>query len=119
MKTEDRVRGQWPEILRRLGVDTRFLRNRHGPCPVCGGKDRYRFSDKNGEGWHYCNQCGAGPGIVLLKKLHGWDHATACKAVDEILDGRDFAHKRPLPPPQAKPPPTAWEALEAEWEASL
>ena len=68
-----------------LGVAPTYLRNRHGPCPICGGKDRFRYDDKNGDGTYFCNQCGAGTGIILVRRLHGWDHATACNAVDEII----------------------------------
>lgn len=82
--TVERARGRWPEILSKLGVEERFLSKRQGPCPMCGGKTRFRFDDKN-EGWFYCNACGPGPGIVLLRKLHGWDHATACREVDRII----------------------------------
>src|SRR5690348_13963485 len=57
--TVDRARGRWREILPCLGVETRYLTNKHGPCPLCGGKDRFRFDDKNGDGTYYCNQCGA------------------------------------------------------------
>ena len=35
----------WPEILVGLGIDPQFLVRRHGPCPACGGKDRFRFDD--------------------------------------------------------------------------
>jgi putative DNA primase/helicase len=55
---------------------------------MCGGKTRFRFDDKDGDGWFYCNHCGAGTGMVLLRKLHGWDYATACRHVDDII-GRD------------------------------
>jgi putative DNA primase/helicase len=83
--TVERARGRWTEILPQLGVAVTHLRNRHGPCPICGGKDRFRFDDKNGDGTYFCNQCGAGTGIILLRKLHGWDYATACRHVDEII----------------------------------
>jgi putative DNA primase/helicase len=87
-RTEERAHGRWPGILRELGVDARFLQlERKGPCPVCGGRDRFRFSDKKGDGWSYCQRCGPGPGIVLLRRLHGWDHARACAEVDRVLDG--------------------------------
>ncbi|MPZ31201.1 MAG: hypothetical protein GEV13_09435 [Rhodospirillales bacterium] len=97
MTTVERARGRWREILLQLGVEERFLSKRQGPCPLCAGKTRFRFDDKDGAGWFYCNQCGAGTGIILLRKLHGWDHASACKAVDEII-GRG-------PPPPVKPTP--------------
>jgi putative DNA primase/helicase len=83
--TIERARGRWREVLLHLGVGARFLVNKHGPCPLCGGKDRFRFDDKDGTGSYICNQCGAGVGIILLRKLHGWDHATACREVDAII----------------------------------
>ena len=30
--TIERARGRWREILPQLGVETRFLVNKHGPC---------------------------------------------------------------------------------------
>jgi putative DNA primase/helicase len=84
-ETIARATGRWREILPRLGIETRFLVNRHGPCPLCGGKDRFRFDDKNGEGTYYCNGCGAGAGLILLRKFHGWDFARACQEVDKII----------------------------------
>jgi putative DNA primase/helicase len=80
-----RAQHRWREILPRLGIDTRFLQNKHGPCPLCGGKDRYRFDDRDGSGSYYCNQCGPGPGLLLVRKLRGWDHKTACGEIDRII----------------------------------
>jgi len=85
LDTVERARGRWREILPQLGIETRFLTNRHGPCPICGGRDRYRFDDRDGTGSFYCNQCGPGAGILLVRRLHGWDHRTACEAVDRII----------------------------------
>jgi putative DNA primase/helicase len=95
MSTIERATGRWREILPQLGIETRFLVNRHGPCPLCGGTDRFRWDDRDGTGSYYCNQCGPGPGILLVRKLRGWDHATACRAIDDII-GRD-------PPPGREP----------------
>ena len=83
--TVERARGRWRDILPLLGVDPRFLVNRHGPCPLCGGRDRYRFDDRDGSGSYYCNQCGAGDGVVLLRKLHNWSFREAADAVDEVI----------------------------------
>ena len=47
-----------------------------------------RFDDRDGSGSYYCNQCGPGPGIMLVRKLHGWDHATACGEIDRLI-GKD------------------------------
>ncbi len=52
MKYEDLrelCRGRWPSIFHSLGINFR-MDGKHGPCPFCGGKDRFRFSDKDGYG---------------------------------------------------------------------
>lgn len=72
-----RIGDQWPSILQQLGIAPEFLVNRHGPCPACGGSDRYRFDNKGGRGGFYCNKCGAGDGYALLMKVHHWDFRTA------------------------------------------
>lgn len=63
--------GRWHGILPQLGVNPRFLSGKQGPCPICGGKDRYRFDNKEGRGTWYCNRCGAGDGFLLIAKLRG------------------------------------------------
>jgi putative DNA primase/helicase len=95
-ETIERARHRWREILPQLGIDTRFLTKKHGPCPLCGGKDRFRFDDKDGEGTYYCGQCGAGAGIILIRKKHGWNFKTACDAIDKIL-----GEVRPIERPEA------------------
>ncbi len=75
--------GRWVEILTHFGVAREFLTKRHGPCPACGGKDRFRFDNKNGSGSFFCNQCGAGDGFKLLQVVHGY---TASKALHEVAD---------------------------------
>ena len=97
MNTIERARGRWKEILPRLGIEPGFLVNKHGPCPLCGGKDRFRFDDIDGSGSYFC-RCGPGVGIILVRKRHDWDHRTACDAVDEIIGDGPTA-----PPPPASP----------------
>lgn len=62
--------GNWPELLAAVGIDTPS-RGKHGPCPVCGGGDRFRLDDKGGRGTWICNQCGAGDGLDLVSKVTG------------------------------------------------
>lgn len=97
MNTIERAHGRWREILPQLGIETRYLQNRHGPCPLCGGRDRFRFDDKEGTGSYYCNQCGAGVGMILVRKLKGWDHKTACQEIDKII-GDGFRPKAAAAP---------------------
>jgi len=79
-----RAKGNWRSILRELGIPDRLLTGKHQPCPFCGGKDRFRFTDKNQDGLYYCSQCGTGNGITFLRKFHGWDFRTAATNIDNI-----------------------------------
>ena len=85
MKTTDAAQGKWMGVLMHFGIEAEYLRNRHGPCPLCGGKDRFRFDDKGGNGTWYCNACGSGTGISLLMEFKGWDFRTAASEVDAVI----------------------------------
>lgn len=99
LSTIERARCRWHEILPALGIAANFLRNKHGPCPMCGGRDRFRFDNRHGEGTFYCNGCGAGTGVILLRRVHGWTHRQACDEIDRIIgtDARPLAPMRPEP----------------------
>ena len=64
------AQGRWRDILGQHGVLVPPT-NRHGSCPHCGGKDRFRFDDKEGRGTWFCNQCGSGDGPDLLARCLG------------------------------------------------
>lgn len=85
MKTADRARGKWRGILMALGVDQRFLTGKHGPCPFCEGRDRFRWDNDKGSGSFICSQCGAGDGFEFLKRLKGWGFKEAAAEVDAVL----------------------------------
>ena len=80
-----RTRGRWLAILATLGVDRRYLRNKHGPCPACGGTDRFRWDDKNGDGTFYCSQCGAGSGVDLLMRVRSLSFSQAARLVEQVI----------------------------------
>lgn len=79
------ARGRWRDILESLGIPERFLSKRNGPCPQCGGKDRWRFTDHDQAGRWHCNHCGSGDGFELLQRFHGWDFKQAAKEVEKML----------------------------------
>jgi len=80
----DIATGKWGDLLPHFGVDSKFLRNKHGPCPVCSGVDRFRFDDKKGRGTWICNQCGSGDGYSLIQKVSGLRFKEALVKVNEI-----------------------------------
>lgn len=85
----DAAVGHWPAILSALGVDDRYLTGRHGDCPGCGGRNRFRFDNKADRGTFLCSQGGngivAGDGFGLLRHVHGWTAAEALHAVSRYL----------------------------------
>jgi putative DNA primase/helicase len=91
----DQARNRWPNILATLGIADTFLRNKHGPCPICGGKNRYRFDDKDGAGTWFCNQCRAGDGVDLLMRKFGWTFTEAAERVRAVLP--DAIETKPKP----------------------
>jgi len=76
--------GKWHSILPMLGIDAKYLVNKHGPCPMCEGTDRFRFDDK-GTGMYFCNGCGAGNGFQLLQKFNNWDFNKALNEVAAVV----------------------------------
>lgn len=80
--------GNWPFVMAGLSVSVPQSPRQHSPCPACGGKDRFRFDD-NGRGSFICNQCGAGDGLDLIRKVHQCDTTEAAKLVADVL-GIDY-----------------------------
>jgi putative DNA primase/helicase len=82
---KDRARGRWSGILPALGIAETFLTGKHGPCPLCGGKDRWRWDDRERRGTWICTKCGAGDGIALVMKRNGWEFREAAKQIEAII----------------------------------
>jgi putative DNA primase/helicase len=81
----DFASGRWRHVLAHFGVRPEVLDGEHHACPVCGGKDRFRFDDKDGRGTWFCNQCGAGDGIQLVIKITGLSFKQAALSVERFL----------------------------------
>jgi len=80
----DLARGRWRSLLPMLGVDSKFLVAKRGPCPLCAGKTRFRFDDQRGDGTWICN-CGAGNGVDLVMKIKGVGFVEACKLIEQYV----------------------------------
>lgn len=109
--------GRWPAILPGLGVGAEFLRDRHGPCPGCGGTDRFRYDDCDGAGTWLCSAGGgaplAGDGFNLLEHVYGW---SASEALHRVADALGLREGRTLPPAQPRRPAPAAQPDPAEIE---
>ena len=74
----------WPAVLAQLGIADTYLRRKAGPCPACGGTDRFVFDNRRGRGDFFCRHCGPGDGFNLLQKVHGWSFSQARSRVLEV-----------------------------------
>lgn len=100
------ARGRWPEIFNRLGYTlSTTTPHEHGACPMCGGVDRFRFDNQNGDGSFICSQGGqgeiAGDGFTLLEHggksaaeaLQAVNHALSAMGLVSKFDNKDSAHE--------------------------
>lgn len=71
-------------MLQEFGIDGSHLVNKHGPCPMCEGKDRFRFDDRGGRGTWFCNACGAGDGFDLIEKFTGGEFKAIAAQIDTL-----------------------------------
>jgi len=86
--------GKWANILKNHAPILKPIIERgkkHGPCPLCGGKDRARcHNDFDETGGILCNQCGGGAdGIAVLEWANDWTFTEALQAVS----GKRFSVK--------------------------
>ena len=94
----DRARGRWRHLLMALAPeavnDPRFFKRQNMPCPMCGGVDRFRWTDAGGDGVWVCNACGGGTGVDLVMRLHGLDFKGALELIDpELPNARVYVPK--------------------------
>lgn len=83
-QVSEAARGRWPDVLSLMGIDVPASPRAQVACPACGGKDRFRFDD-GGRGAHFCNSCGAGDGLELVKKVNSCDTTRAAQLVADAL----------------------------------
>lgn len=82
---KQRMQGRWTEFLRSCGIDDKVLSGRNVPCPMCGGRDRFQYTDKFSLGNYHCRGCGAGTGISLLQGALGLSFAECVGAIEKHL----------------------------------
>lgn len=91
----EEARGKWLSILPMFGVNPQYLTGKDSPCPACGGKDRFRYTDHAGKGGYYCRGCGPGNGMELIMKVSGLDWHGALSQVRDKLGSATETKPRP------------------------
>lgn len=80
-----RAHGHWPQILVALGVGETVVNGKNQPCPLCGGTDRFQFTDKFGDGNYICRHCGPGDGFKLAEGVLRLGFSDVLKRVQEAV----------------------------------
>jgi DNA primase len=82
-----------------------------GPCPWCGGDDRFRawpFAERPG---YWCRRCDRkGDAIQYLRDHHGLTFAEARARLGQPLPDPPRQRLPPKPPPLAEAPTVLWQA---------
>ena len=116
----DHATGQWGYILPALGVGVEYLTNKHKSCPACGGKDRFRYDDKQGRGTFVCGQMDglSGDGFALVQHVYQCDFKEAVRLVAGVLgiiEGEPLPERKTPPQQPQQPQNDRIEALQALW----
>lgn len=81
--------GMWRDAIQSIcGIPDSYFNKRHGPCPHCGGRDRWRWTDKinvAGDGGAVCNSCGNDSGMGWLMKLTGQPYSECVNILGDFL----------------------------------
>lgn len=77
--------GRWFDILTGMGIPSHHLTGKNTACPMCGGKDRFRWTNVEGRGTFNCNSCGGGRGQELAMQFTGMSFIEFKDAVRPIL----------------------------------
>jgi putative DNA primase/helicase len=85
MPLSERCNGRWRTILPALGINPQFLSGKNGPCPMCGGRDRWRFDNKRGDGTWICTHCHAGQGLKLAMMFTGLPFRDLAQRIERVL----------------------------------
>lgn len=80
------AQGRWLDcIFQSFGIEFVKAPHLHQPCPICGGRDRFRCDDNGGRGTWICNKCGSGTGFKLVELYTGLSGYELMAAVGETL----------------------------------
>lgn len=93
---KQRAHGQWTPLLLGIGVSSDILNGKNQPCPMCGGTDRFQYTDKYGEGNYICRSCGSGGGLKLAMGVLGLRFPEVLERLESQLNV-----PRPAPAPTA------------------
>ncbi len=115
------TRGHWLEVLTKI-IGSDALTGKNGPCPGCGGHDRFQFNRKSEVGAFSCrgHENGGGDGFALIQHVLACDFKTATRHVAQALGLADGGgeYRTPITRPTAPPPAPAADWLKVKEKAA-
>jgi hypothetical protein len=94
--------GRWNELLSQIaGIQDDYITTKHGPCPKCGGNDRWRvYQDFDRTGGAICGQCGKqlADGFAVISWYCGVSFSAAVDRVAEHLGITPSRKSKPFSP---------------------
>ena len=101
------------EIVRR-GIKLRGTVDRAGPCPRCGGRDRFAANVRKQV--FNCRQCGAKGNVISL--VQWLDNCTFTEAIETLAGAGESTERPPIKPQERVADPDEYErrqAAMAQW----
>ena len=94
--------------FRRIGNSAQRGPEWHGPCPVCGGHDRFHVWPEQGQGGSFwCRACGKGGDLIEFYRWRdGLSYREACARAGATP--RQYSRQAALSMPKAPPPAPAF-----------
>ena len=86
----ERCHGRWYGILTALSIEPKILNRRNQPCPMCKGKDRFRWTNHNDNGGYFCSQCGHGDGVKFVMEFFGVDFKGAAERIEGVIGSTEY-----------------------------
>ena len=116
--SEEKQRMGLLDLLKEDNINPKYTSSTYGgeyasPCPMCGGKDRFRTwpNHPEGENW-WCRQCGkAGTAVHYLVHIRNMSYSDAYKSlgINPSYRARKHTKHRWEPQPPHDPPSDLWQ----------
>jgi putative DNA primase/helicase len=90
------AQGKWDGILATAGIPPQYLTGKHTACPMCGGRDRFRYSNFKNRGDYFCTQCGSGSGIDLMQRYLDMPFREVANLIEKLSGSTDIKKDRKL-----------------------
>ena len=111
-QVKSQANGRWMSIFSQLGIEVPE-NGSHGRCPIENdGIDRFRCDNKDGDGTFFCNVCGAGDGISLVRQCLELSFPDTLTKIAEVIGMTIEDTKQPKQEYDAK------ASLNRLWKAS-